>query len=189
MRLEVIKNFVSNEQAAALNRFVLGAVKNGLFVDGVASRHLNKPGAHMVSRFNKSLEYPQVAYEVRNKIIDCFGFTESMIFKRFNNSGIAVNCSFKNGQLWKHRDASEPGYGLVRCTVVTSQPAKGGIFHVQETPVLLNETDLYACLVSEHEHFCTQNEDEKPRIVWQFGFNVNSQAWNNGTIKVNNGLS
>lgn len=184
MRIETIKNFVSVEEAELLNKFVFDSIEQGLFVDGRASRHLNKEGAHMVSRFNKGLTYPDVAFVVRKRIMDCFELDEDSVYKMFNDSGIAVNCSFKGGQLWKHVDARENDKSLLRCTVVTSQPNKGGIFHVEDAPLTLSDTDLYACLVSEHQHFCTENEDEKPRIVWQFGFNVDVNDWNSGKIKV-----
>lgn len=185
MRIELIKNFVTNEEAQALNQFTLDCVKNGLFEDGRASKHLNEPGAHMVSRFNKELNYPDTAYQVKQRIMDVFGFLDQDVYKMFNDSGIAVNCSFKGGQLWEHVDAREHNKALLRCTVVTSQPQNSGIFHVEGQPVQLHNCDLYACLVSEHRHYCTKNEEDIPRIVWQFGFNVDVIDWNSGKIEVN----
>lgn len=184
MRIELIKNFVTEEEGRILNQFVLDCIQKGLFENGKASMHLNKNGAHMVSRFNRGLQYPEVAFVVRKRIMDLFGFNDSFVYTLFNDSGIAVNCSFKDGQLWEHVDTRENNQALLRCTVVTSQPAQGGIFHVEGKPILLNDNDLYACLVSEHRHFCTKNEDDKPRIVWQFGFNINVEDWNSGKIKV-----
>lgn len=184
MRIEIIKQFVTDDESKLLNDFALDCVKKDLFENGKASKHLNKDGAHMVSRFNKNLEYPKVALEVKQRIMDCFGFKEDMTFTLFNETGIAVNCTFKDGQLWEHIDSGQPGNALLRCTVVSSQPKIGGIFHVEKQPIELEDNDLYACLVSEHQHFCTKNEDDKPRIVWQFGFNISKENWNNGSIKL-----
>lgn len=186
MRIEIIKQFVTDEEARLLNDFVLDCVKKGLFENGRASKHLNADGTHMVSRFNKELKYPEVAYVLKQRIMNFFGLKEEDTFSMFNQSGLAVNCTFKDGQLWEHLDARQNDKSLLRCTVVTSQPTIGGIFHVEKKPVILEDNDLYACLVSEHQHFCTKNEDDKPRIVWQFGFNVNKEDWNSGKIKVNN---
>ena len=139
MRIELIKNFVTQNEAEILNQFALNCVEKGLFENGRASKHLNKDGAHMVSRFNKELKYPDLSHVVRQRIMDYFGFTDSMIYKLFNESGIAVNCSFKDGQLWEHIDARENNQALLRCTVVTSQPTQGGIFHVEKQPILIQD--------------------------------------------------
>lgn len=184
MRIEVIKNFVSVEEASELNQFTIEAIQNGLFENGRASMYLNGDGIHMVSRFNRDLEYPPIAYIVKDRIMKKFGFTDDMTYRAFNDSGLAVNCSFKGGQLLEHTDARENNLALIRCTVVVSQPVEGGVFHVEGKPVPLESGDLYACLVSEHSHFCTKNEVDTPRIVWQFGFNVPAEDWNSGKIKV-----
>jgi hypothetical protein len=185
-RIDIEKQFVTIEEANILNNFVLNSIQNGLFENGKASKYLNADGVHMVSRFNKNLEFPQIAFDIRKRIMNKYGFQEKDVFKNFNDSGIVVNCTFKNGQLWNHIDSSNNPYALLRCNVVTSQPSKGGIFHVDNKPLSINDGDMYACLVSEHNHKATINEDEKPRIVWQFGFNVYANKWNKG---LNNGLS
>jgi hypothetical protein len=41
---------------------------------------------------------------------------------------------------------------------------------------------MYFCLASEHEHWVTKIEGNQPRIIWQFGFNVNKDDWNGGKI-------
>ena len=185
-RIDIEKNFVSAEEIEQLNAFTLNSISQGLFEDGRASKHLNADGVHMVSRFNKNLEFPQVAFDVCKRIMNKYGLQDKDIFKNFNNSGFVVNCTFKNGQLWNHTDGSNSPYALLRCNIVTSQPSKGGIFHVEDKPLDISDGDMYACLVSEHKHKATINEDDKPRIVWQFGFNVYADKWNKG---LNNGLS
>jgi hypothetical protein len=178
MRIDLKNNFISAEDICALNLFTLSAIDKGLFEDGRASKHLNPEGAHLVSRFNKTISFPQIAFSVREKIMKCYGLSETDVFKMHNSSGIVVNCTFKGGQLWNHVDASNKPLALLRCNIVTSQPNKGGIFHVENAPLQLKDGDMYACLVSEHLHKATVNEDDKPRIVWQFGFNVCPDKWN-----------
>jgi hypothetical protein len=185
-RIDIERSFVFNEEIELLNAFTLQSIEKKLFENGRASKHLNADGVHMASRFNKDLQFPEVAFDIRSRIMSRYGLQEKHIFKGFNESGIVVNCTFKNGQLLNHKDGVDNSYALLRCNVVTSQPNKGGIFHVDDKPLNINDGDMYACLVSEHMHKATLNEDDKPRIVWQFGFNVYADKWNKG---LNNGLS
>jgi hypothetical protein len=185
-RIDIETNFVSNEEVETLNAFTLQSIEKRLFENGRASKHLNADGVHMVSRFNKEIEFPQVAFNIRERIMSKYGLQEKDVFKNHNESGIVVNCTFKGGQLWNHTDSSNMPYALLRCNIVTSQPSKGGIFHVDDEPLNISDGDMYCCLVSEHMHNATLNEDDKPRIVWQFGFNVYADKWNKG---LNNALS
>jgi hypothetical protein len=180
MRVEVLKGFASERECAELNKFTLDCVTTGKFIDGVASRPLNQPGQHMVSRFNNTLEYPDVAYVVRARIMSTFSLAENQIFTAFNPSGIAVNCTFNGGQLRQHVDSATPNFALLRATVVTSQPEQGGQFYFDGNLVPMRDGDLYCCLVSEALHYATPNESDKPRIVWQFGFDVAHDEWEHG---------
>jgi hypothetical protein len=185
-RIDIFRSFVTPEEAKELNEFTLNCISQGLFIDGQLSKHLNADGVHMVSRFNKELQFPQIAFDIRQLIMNKYNLLEKDLFKNSNESGIVVNCSFKDGQLWNHVDGSNHPYALLRCNVVTSQPNIGGVLHVEDKPISLNDGDMYACLVSQHMHRATVNEDDKPRIVWQFGFNVHADKWNKG---LNNDLS
>ena len=69
MRIDLKNNFISAEDICALNLFTLSAIDKGLFEDGRASKHLNPEGAHLVSRFNKTISFPQIAFSVREKIM------------------------------------------------------------------------------------------------------------------------
>jgi hypothetical protein len=55
---------------------------------------------------------------------------------------------------------------------------------VEDAEFNVPELGIYFCLVSEHTHSVTKVEGSKPRIVWQFGFNVNADDWNLEKIKV-----
>jgi hypothetical protein len=178
MRLDIFKKFITQEEADELNSFTLNAIKQGKFKDGTTSKHLNPSGSHLVSRSSNDLVLPKLAFTVKNRIMQQFGLLEKDTFRRFSSHGIVVNCSFKNAQLAKHKDLSiGDNQSLLRCNVITSQPNKGGLLFVEDTLVDTKDTDMYTCLVSEHEHYSTINEDEKPRIVWQFGFNIDKNIW------------
>jgi hypothetical protein len=75
---------------------------------------------------------------------------------------------------------------LLRCTVVSSEPISGGDLVVEDTVFKVPELGIYFCLVSEHEHYLTEVQGDKPRIIWQFGFNVPAEDWNNFKIKAIN---
>lgn len=178
MRLDIFKKFITQEEADELNSFTLNSIKQGRFKEGSTSKHLNPSGSHLVYRNSTGLVLPKLAFKLKDKIMNQFGLSKKDTFERFSSHGIVINCSFKNAQLAKHKDLSiGDNQSLLRCNVITSQPDKGGLLFVEDTLVDVKDTDMYTCLVSEHEHYSTINEDEKPRIVWQFGFNVDKNIW------------
>lgn len=184
MRLDIVNSFITQKEADELNEFTLKAIESGEFSEGQTSKHVNPSGSHLVSRYNYDLKLPDLAFEIKKRIINIANLNESDTFKRFSWHGIVINCSFKNAKLAKHKDLGiqDSSKALLRCNVVTSQPNKGGILFVDNVQIDLKERDMYTCLVSEYEHYTTTNEDDKPRIVWQFGFNVDKNIWEKGSL-------
>lgn len=181
MRLDIFNGFVTKEEADSLNTFVLEAIKAGKFTEGFSSKHLNPDGVHVVSRFNRQLVLPELAFTIKHRIMEALDLTINDTCTKFASHGVVINCSFKHGQLVAHKDARQfEDKALLRCNIVTSQPNKGGELHVNNDFINLKDMDMYTCLVSEYEHYATINEDDKPRIVWQFGFNVDKSVWEKG---------
>lgn len=186
MRIEILPNFISADEANILNNFVLENIKKGNFSEGKTSRCENPPMAQMVSRFNPEIEFPKIVLDLQEKIINLLNLKQTDIHTKFHPTGVVVNCSFKGAKVVPHKDPTQGNLSLLRCNIISSASELGGDLIVENRQFNVPELGIYFCLVSEHEHQITRVEGYTPRIVWQFGFNVNAEDWNSGKIKVNN---
>jgi len=180
MNVKVINNFVSQEEAVALNTFTLNAIKGNKFSSGRASFNGNK---HLVSRFNKELEFPEIALQIKNRVQKLLGLPEETTNTVWNKSGIVVNCSFDGAEIAPHRDVKQGDKSLLRCNILSSAAEKGGVLTVENEEFKLDALSMYLCLVSECTHSVSKIEGSSPRILWQFGFNVDKKDWES---KINN---
>jgi hypothetical protein len=184
MRVEVIKNFITQAEAAVLNNFTLDGVNRGVFKDGIVSRQFNPPGSQMVTRFSPEIVFPKEALNIQNRLKTLLNLGDTDIYTFAHHTGIVVNCSFAPARVIKHIDPKQNGLSLLRCNILSSASKAGGVMHVEDEPVINPELSVYFCLVSDYHHYVTPVEGDKPRILWQFGFNVNKDAWESGQIKV-----
>lgn len=184
MRVEVLPNFISTGEAAVLNNFALESVSKGSFSEGVTSKLVNPPGTQMISRFNCHIKFPELALQLQKKLCISLGLTENYIHRMFHPTGIVVNCTFNGAQVVPHKDPSHDSLSLLRCNLISSKAESGGVLVVEDAKFDVPELGVYFCLVSEHTHSVTKVEGNKPRIIWQFGFDVLADDWNSGKIKV-----
>jgi hypothetical protein len=184
MRVEILENFVTKEDAAVLNEFTLNGIREGSFTEGVASKHLNPPNVQMVTRFSPKTVFPKVALDIQNKLKVLLGLEDKDIHTFFHPTSIVVNCSFAPARVFRHKDHKQNDLSLLRCNVLSSAPEAGGVLHVEDKPIEQPELSVYFCLVTDYYHYVTAVEGDKPRILWQFGFNVDKEAWESGQIKV-----
>jgi hypothetical protein len=184
MRIEVVKNFITVEEAEVLNTFTLDGVKKGVFKNGIISRELNPFNAQMVTRFTPEIVFPKEALNIQNRLKTLLGLGDTDIHTFGHHTSIIVNCSFAPARVIKHMDPKQNGLSLLRCNILSSAPKAGGLLHVEDEPVIQPELSIYFCLVSDYYHYVTAVEGDKPRILWQFGFNVSKEAWESGQIKV-----
>lgn len=184
MRVEVLENFISAEEASVLNKFTLDGIASGDFKEGVTSKHLNPPNVQMVTRFSPEIVFPRTALDIQDKLKVLLGLKDSDVYTFFHPTSIIVNCSFAPARVFRHKDHKQNGLSLLRCNVLSSAPEAGGVLHVEDVPVEQPELSVYFCLVTDYYHHVTAVEGNKPRILWQFGFNVEKDAWESGQIKV-----
>jgi hypothetical protein len=184
MRVEIIKNFITEEVAEVLNTFTLSSINKGVFKDGVISRQFNPPGSQMVTRFSPEIVFPNEAFNIQNKLKTLLSLSDTDLHTFAHHTSIVVNCSFAPARVIKHIDPKQNGLSLLRCNILSSAPEAGGLLHVEDTPITQPELSVYFCLVSDYHHYVTPVEGDKPRILWQFGFNVDKEAWESGQIKV-----
>jgi hypothetical protein len=138
----------------------------------------------MVTRFSPEIVFPKTALDIQNRLKTLLSLQDKDIHTLSHDTSIIVNCSFAPARVIKHRDGGQYGLSLLRCNVLSSAPEAGGLLHVEDTPIEQNELSVYFCLVTDYYHYVTAVEGNKPRILWQFGFNVEKEAWESGQIKV-----
>lgn len=176
MRATLVKNFITQEEAIALNMFVLNSVAKNEFSYGTASFNGSK---HLVSRFNKELEFPKLAMQIKDRIQQRLKLEDKDTHTLWNKSGIIVSCSFNGSEVVPHKDVKQYDKSLLRCNVLSSAAEKGGVLTVEGKEFELDALSMYLCLVSEYTHSVSKIEGETPRILWQFGFNVDQKDWEN----------
>jgi hypothetical protein len=184
MRVELLENFVTKEDAAVLNEFTLNGVREGNFSEGLTSAHINPPKSQMVTRFNPSIVFPKTALSIQDKLKYRLGLSDKDIHTLFHPTSIIVNCSFEHAGVVRHIDNKQHDLSLLRCNLLSSAPEGGGLLYINDLPFTQPELSVYCCLVSDYYHHVTTVKGTKPRILWQFGFNVEKEAWESGQIKV-----
>lgn len=173
MQVKVFKNYLTEKECDELNKFTFNSLENNTFSEGIQSKEVNPTNAQMVSRFNRSIVFPDLSKNIMKKIQDKFNLSDNNICKEFHSSGIIVNVTFKGAGVVEHRDGiyKENTFAL-RCNIVTNTATEGGILCVNRKPVFLEKGDLYILNASDCAHFVTRNVSDSPRILWQFTFDA-----------------
>lgn len=190
MRIEIVPNFLTQEEVIQLNNWAkLGVQKKWLGacppVNGnpIYSRFTTRGFGH---RF----KYPQFVRDLSEKIRKFVGVDSYPIIEGHGRDGVVVSYTLPGGSVHAHRDPrGATGLATLRCNVLTQKADDGAELYVDGTKIDINVGDLHCYLVSEHEHVVKQVLGSTPRIMWMFGAHVPAVDWNNGNIKVNNGLS
>jgi hypothetical protein len=190
MRIEVVKNFITQAEIAALNCWASLGVQNKWLDTGITT-NFKPTRTRLTSRmYGNRYEYPQEALVLSEKIRKYVGVEGYPLIEGHGKNGIVVSYTMQGGNVYKHKDPSSvKGLATLRCNVLTQKADVGGVLYVDGQQVDIEVGDLHCYLVSEHEHWATEVGGGTPRIMWMFGAHVPAVVWNNGTIKVNNGIS
>jgi hypothetical protein len=189
MRIEVIPNFATQEEVDALNTWTNLGVQNKWLDSGVGSQGATQK--RLTSRmYGSRYEYPKIVKDLSDRIRKFVGIDEYPLIHGHGKNGVVVSYTMPNGDVYKHKDPkSLAGEATLRCNILTQKADEGGTLFVDGKQVDLEVGDLHCYLVSEHEHWATEVVGNTPRIMWMFGAHVPPEDWDNGIIKVNNGLS
>lgn len=181
MLVKIIPNFIMQEEAAILNDYTFNSINENKFECGRTSFNGNK---HLVSRFNKNLVFPEVAMQIKNRVQKLLRLENNDTNTLWNKSGIVVNCSFNGAKVIPHKDVRQGNKSLLRCNILSSAADKGGVLTVENEEFKLDALSMYLCLVSEYTHSVSTIEGNSPRILWQFGFNVDQKDWEDKVSKL-----
>lgn len=181
MQVTVIKNFITQEEAIALNTFVFNSIAENKFS---YSKIAPDGGKNLLSRFNRKLKFPETAMQIKSRIQKLLELEDKDTYTLWNKSGIAVSHSLNGPEIVPHKDVRQHNKSLLRCNVLSSASEKGGVLTVDGKEFELEALSMYLCLVSEYTHSVSKTEGKTPRILWQFGFKIDQKDWENKKIKV-----
>lgn len=184
MRVEVIPNFVTQEEITALNEWAEEGVKNKWLDKGRTNGGVTP--MRLTSRlYPDRYEYPQFVKDLSKKIRSFVGVDGYSVVYGHGRDGVVVSYTLPGGDVFKHKDpAITEGLAILRCNIVTQKADTGGELYVGDALVNVGVGDLHCYLASEHEHFVTTVEGNTPRILWMFGAHVPADDWNSRKIKV-----
>lgn len=183
-RVEVIKNFATAQECAALNNWVAKGVTEkwlnfGVLADGTENSKRLTNRIHPGKGSN-----PELALQLRQRACQHWGLQDvSVADTAGGNDGIVVSTTLKGGDIFEHAD---PRCGAplstLRCNLLSSAAEAGCDLYIDGSRVDFAEGDLVCYLVTEWRHWVAENLGEKPRNLWMFGWYVPSENWESGVI-------
>lgn len=190
MRIDIYRNFATEEEIRLLNEWSELAVKNKWISMGYSGNKSVTP-LRLTSRlYGHLFEYPQIVRDLSDRIRKFVGIDSYPLIDGHGRDGVVFSYTYPGGDVYTHKDSrSDDGVATLRCNILTQKADNGGILYIEEQRVDIEVGDLHCYLVSEHDHKATTVEGETPRIMWMFGAHIPKEDWNNRTIKENNGLS
>lgn len=187
MRVERIKDFISEEERQKLNAWVRLGVQNRWLDHGLSRRQSGYQKRLTSRMYGDRFEYPAVARNIASRILDLLGLDESSIIVGHGKNGIVVSCTFDGGDVYEHRDPRRESDGMatLRCNILTQAAEQGGKLYLDGTETDVGECELHCYLASEHLHFVSEVKGQTPRILWMFGAHVPAEDWDTGKIQIN----
>ncbi len=185
MRIEIIPNFVSSAELAALNDWTNLGVQNKWLDKGMTAGN-EVTATRLTSRlYPERYVYPQFVLDLSARIRNAVGISAYPLIEGYGRDGVVVSYTLPGGNVFKHQDpVLDETLSILRCNVVTQKADAGGELYVNDTLVSTEVGALHCYLVSEHEHYVTTVEGNTPRILWMFGALVPADDWNSGKIQV-----
>ena len=185
MRIEIIKNFLSQNECKQLNEWVCLGIDNKWLDIGITDGKWTSK--RLTSRlYGHRYQYPQLVKDIFTKIREKIGISNYSLIKGQGKNGVVVSCTFNGGDVYAHKDSkSSLGLSALRCNIMTQATESGAKLFLEEQEICIESGDLHCYLASDFEHYVTTVKGDTPRILWMFGVYVPFEDWESGKIKVN----
>lgn len=182
--IKIIENFVDRPELDFLNSWSLNNFRNNpnQYID--AFMDPDHPKSRFTTRLRQTenhakkqitINYPDIAYNIQNRIIENFGLQECKQPPPFYN-GIVNGIGFGEGLITEHRDpVFFPNTYTLHCNIISQKSESGGITVIDDVEYDINEGDLLCYLVSEVKHRVTLTKGNRNRILWVFGFCIDDK--------------
>jgi hypothetical protein len=179
MKILFKSDFVSPEECAQLNRWVVEGVKEK-WLDAGISRGAEwvYPDRVTTRNYGDRFEYPEVVYRIFDRITDSLGLHDlpkSVIGGGKN--GVVVSCTFPGGDVYPHRDPMEDDRHVLRCNIMTQAADDGAQLFIGGNKIDINIGELHCYLPSYVEHYVTEVKGVTPRIMWMFGYQITPERF------------
>ena len=115
--MKVYKDFINKKEVDDLCHWIDNNKQN--FEDA------NMGGNRITSRFIDTMQYPQVAYIIKDRI------EEELNIKDFNY--MAASCAYPEDHCYLHKDPKKQNYDTLHCNLFLSD-IEGGQAYIQKTP-------------------------------------------------------
>lgn len=185
-RVEVVKNFSSAAECAVLNDFVASGIDAKWLDEGLSRGVLGYRNRLTNRMFGGRGPNPDLALQLQQRICCHWGLQNlEVAHTAGGNDGIVVSATLKGGDVYEHTD---PRCGAplstLRCNLLSSAADSGCDLYIDGDKVDLGEGDLVCYLVTDFQHWVTENLGDKPRNLWMFGWYVPFDDWESGRIGV-----
>jgi len=171
--INVVKNFLSADECATLNKIAEQGIKEGWVSLGVNRKDYAYKKRYTSRMHMAKAEYPEVVRDISKKVRTFVGINEFPIIDGHGKDGVVVSVTFKGGEVYSHKDPrSLMGMPTYRCNVLTQANEDGCDLYVGGEKVDLSVGDLHCYMVSEIEHYVTEAKGDTPRIMWMFGAHI-----------------
>ena len=162
-----IPNFYDNNTKKLLNNWTkVNSINENYFEESG-----NNPfSTSYTTRFKKNVVFPDVAYNLQQKIIDYFKWSD---YKLRYGHGIINTICYPRCEVFEHIDGKIiEGYTTYHCNIVTCAPESGGNTIIEGKVYKIAENDLLCYAVSRLKHSVNLITGSRLRIVWIFGFHL-----------------
>jgi hypothetical protein len=201
----IVRNFMSQEDCSILNDWTTQAIKEGQFSELVRKSDAGKwptkqDTKRLTNRTNGNISYPKLVYDIQEKIIKNVPLvSDAVLWEGVKNQntfgkkirgaagrsegkdGIMVTVTYDQGEVHSHKDFMEghsnESYEGLRCNILTSKSASGGLVISDGSPYDLNVGDMMCFLATKYEHSVEKCIGDIPRILFIYGFILNSGEW------------
>jgi hypothetical protein len=184
MLIKVVKNFVDKRTVSELTQWTLSNYKDSkVFIDP----YMGEPGTKFSNRFatpiklksgeviksDDSFTYPDIVYDVQEKLNKYLKLDASTYLAPIGKDGIVTDITLPGGTVSEHIDPVwVENYYTIHCNLVTQTPNGGGVTIIDGQSFNPEEGDVLIYAVSEHHHRVTKVEGDRLRVLWTFGFCV-----------------
>lgn len=170
MKPILIKNFIDEYTIGQLNNWTMVNYTKEFFKDA----NMGKPGTRLTTRYSCNFEFPDIAYKIKEKIINTLGINFQ---KPAYKDGIVNGIGFEGGSIREHIDPVwHPDTYTIHCNIISQKSTSGGITYIDSIPYETDPTDLLIYPVSFSRHKVDEIKGSIPRILWVFGFSVNNET-------------